>query len=81
MAAKKLPLKERYVVENGIPTIRTLHRHSKLPLATIKEQDEAYAKYMAARRLIDMGDMDEKLAMVEFEIDFSVNPETGEIRK
>ncbi len=78
--AKQRSLKDRYVVEDGIPRIRPLHPHTKLPLATEKEKKEAIQRYIVARREIDAGFMSEEVAMVEFEVDFTVNPITGEKR-
>ncbi len=45
----KLRLKDRYVVENGIPTIRALDPRTKKPLATETEVGLAWDAYVKAR--------------------------------
>lgn len=41
--------KDRYVIENGIPTIRPLSRVSKQPMGTEKEIQQAWNVYVMAR--------------------------------
>ncbi len=41
--------KDRYVIEDGIPTIRPLHPISKLPMGTEKEIQTAWNNFVLAR--------------------------------
>jgi len=68
--------RERYVVENGIPTIRPLHPETRKPMSTVKEQEEAWANYQAAlatRGPIEWGEIElpEVVNVEEIEIDLN----------
>lgn len=74
----KLPLSERYVVENGIPTIRLLNSHTGQPMATNKEIEELDRVYKLAREQhaghpIEWGELmlPDVVNVEEFEIDLS----------
>ena len=45
----KMKSKDRYVIEDGIPTIRPLHPVSKLPMGTEKEIQKAWNDFVMAR--------------------------------
>jgi len=49
VTTSKIPLHDRYVVEDGIPTIRQLHPATKHPLPTLKERGKAIEIFLKAR--------------------------------
>ncbi len=46
---KKLPIKTRYVMENGIAVIRPLHPVTKKPMGTVMEVGQAWDAFVKAR--------------------------------
>ena len=67
----KPDLKDRYVVENGIPTIRTLHPVTKCPMPTLKERGNAIEKFLVARDEWRQTKLADVVNVEEIEIDLN----------
>jgi len=62
----KLKLRDRYVVEDGIPIIRQINRTTGAPIPTEREKQAAIDRYHASRMIIDQS-WASQMIEVEFE--------------